>query len=153
MFVVRCHILEVDLATQFSPYMIEAIRNTEQNCQKCVNTVSGKCQWRKNQITISAQFYVSMQPKANCTISVIFTGKWWSDAFFFHCTCIFLLLKETMKGIKNWLTQFTSLLLLIKYYECKVYATLKLQIIQHLSIQRGKRFKLFLKCWEQSLRK
>lgn len=41
---VRCHILEVDLATQFSPYMMEAIRNTEQNCQKCVKTISEKCQ-------------------------------------------------------------------------------------------------------------
>lgn len=43
-FVVRCHILEVDLATQFSPYMMEAIRSTEQNCQKCVKTISEKCQ-------------------------------------------------------------------------------------------------------------
>lgn len=52
-FVVRCHILEVDLATQFSPYMMEAIRSTEQNCQKCVKTISKKCQQTQENCNLS----------------------------------------------------------------------------------------------------
>ncbi|XP_076105050.1 uncharacterized protein LOC143073410 isoform X1 [Mytilus galloprovincialis] len=36
---VRCHMLEVELATQFSPYMVSTVRNTKQDCAKCTETI------------------------------------------------------------------------------------------------------------------
>lgn len=32
---VRCHILEVELCTQFSPYLMEAAHNAQINCEEC----------------------------------------------------------------------------------------------------------------------
>jgi len=37
---VRCHILEVDLATQFSPDMQSCLRNTQEDCEKCMKTLA-----------------------------------------------------------------------------------------------------------------
>ncbi|VDI53718.1 Hypothetical predicted protein [Mytilus galloprovincialis] len=36
---VRCHMLEVELATQFSPHMVSTVRNTKQDCAKCTETI------------------------------------------------------------------------------------------------------------------
>ncbi|XP_070540928.1 uncharacterized protein [Ptychodera flava] len=36
---VKCHLLHVDLATQFNPFLVDTIRSTEEQCQKCIAAV------------------------------------------------------------------------------------------------------------------
>ncbi|KAK6185800.1 hypothetical protein SNE40_007950 [Patella caerulea] len=33
--IVKCHLLEVDLASQFNPHMIQTLRQTEKDCSHC----------------------------------------------------------------------------------------------------------------------
>ncbi|KAL3863385.1 hypothetical protein ACJMK2_005142 [Sinanodonta woodiana] len=39
----RCHILAADLASQYSPYMVDAIRNVTQDCKKCSSSIRHIC--------------------------------------------------------------------------------------------------------------
>ncbi|XP_064602612.1 uncharacterized protein LOC135468344 [Liolophura sinensis] len=47
---VRCHMLEVDLATQFSPYMVDTLRSVKQECEKCTQKMKQdeRCQAKES---------------------------------------------------------------------------------------------------------
>lgn len=44
LFSVRCHMIRVDLATQFNPQMVDTIRKTNMDCKRCTTKLRTELQ-------------------------------------------------------------------------------------------------------------